>query len=137
MGERPSAEQSMESSAKARSVPRGLSSIIWLAATAAIGFGICIVVSLTAGLRPRSEPLDAVSSITAERHWAMMEHDLTNFHRSLSTYVRGFLDTGFYIADIVEPTVTPAQVALHPDLDDELRVPNFIVYVLWKPEREE
>lgn len=68
-----------------------------------------------------------------ERHWKMLGAEFTNFHRSLSTYVRGFLNTGFHITDIIEPTVTAEQLKLYPGLDDELRVPNFIVYVLRKP----
>jgi len=68
-----------------------------------------------------------------ERRWKMHGIEFTNFHRSLSTYVRAFLDACFQIADIVEPTVTQAQLKVYPQLDDELRVPNFIVYVLGKP----
>lgn len=68
-----------------------------------------------------------------ERRWKMMGVEITNFHRSLSTYVRGFLDAGFCITDIIEPTVTEAQLKIYPQLDDELRVPNFIVYALRKP----
>lgn len=68
-----------------------------------------------------------------ERRWKMMGVEFTNFHRSLSTYVRGFLDAGFCITDIIEPTVTEAQLKIYPQLDDELRVPNFIVYALRKP----
>ncbi len=30
-----------------------------------------------------------------DRHWTMMGVELTNFHRSLSTYLDGFLDAGF------------------------------------------
>jgi SAM-dependent methyltransferase len=68
-----------------------------------------------------------------ERHWKMMEVSVTNFHRSLSTYTRGFLEAGFSIQGIVEPTVTEKHLASYPELDDELRVPNFIIYLLWKP----
>jgi SAM-dependent methyltransferase len=68
-----------------------------------------------------------------ERHWKMMGIALTNFHRSLSTYICGFLDAGFNIEGIVEPTVTQEHLRLYPELDDELRVPNFIIYKLRKP----
>jgi SAM-dependent methyltransferase len=68
-----------------------------------------------------------------ERHWRMMGGEITNFHRSLSTYIRGFLDTGFSIAGIVEPTITQERLILYSELDDELRVPNFIIYILRKP----
>ncbi len=71
-----------------------------------------------------------------ERRWTVMGVELTNFHRSLSTYVRSFLNAGFRIADIVEPTVTPEQLKVYPQLDDELRVPNFIVYALGKPRND-
>jgi len=68
-----------------------------------------------------------------ERQWQMMGAEFTNFHRSLSTYVGGFLNVGFSLAGIIEPTVTEKQVMAYPELDDELRVPNFIVYILKKP----
>jgi hypothetical protein len=68
-----------------------------------------------------------------ERRWKMLGSPFTNFHRSLSTYLCGFLDAGFSIVDVIEPTVTEAQLKVYPQLDDELRVPNFIVYALRKP----
>ncbi len=67
-----------------------------------------------------------------ERDWRIMGVEVTNFHRSLSTYVRSFLKAGFEITDIIEPTVTDEQVKVYPQLEDELRVPNFIIYVLSK-----
>lgn len=57
----------------------------------------------------------------------------TNFHRTLSTYKNDFIQTGFLIKGIIEPTVTVDRLKEYPELDDELRVPNFIVYVLEKP----
>jgi SAM-dependent methyltransferase len=68
-----------------------------------------------------------------ERHWKMMGNEFTNFHRTLSTYFRGFLDAGFSVEGLVEPTVTEEKLKLYPELDDELRVPNFIIYILRKP----
>lgn len=68
-----------------------------------------------------------------ERRSSMLGVELTSFHRSLSTYTRGFLDAGFRITDIIEPTVTPEQLQRYPQLADELRVPNFIVFVLKRP----
>jgi hypothetical protein len=68
-----------------------------------------------------------------ERHWKMMGVDFTNFHRTLATYLDGFLQTGFTLERIVEPTVTKENLALYPELADELRVPNFIIYDLRKP----
>jgi SAM-dependent methyltransferase len=69
----------------------------------------------------------------SERHWKMLGVEFTNFHRTLSTYVRAFTDAGFRFQGLVEPTLAPEELATWPELDDELRVPNFIVYVLDKP----
>jgi len=63
----------------------------------------------------------------------MMSVEYTNFHRSLSTYLDAFMAAGFTLQQLVEPTVTAEQLQRHPELDDELRVPNFILYVLRKP----
>jgi len=68
-----------------------------------------------------------------ERHWEMLGVKFTNFHRSLSTYINNFIKTGFIIKEIIEPTVIVERLKEYPDLDDELRVPNFIVYILEKP----
>ncbi|MGI6561454.1 MAG: class I SAM-dependent methyltransferase [Clostridia bacterium] len=68
-----------------------------------------------------------------ERHWEMLGVKFTNFHRSLSTYINCFINTGFVLNEIIEPTVTEDKLTEYPDLEDELRVPNFIVYVLEKP----
>jgi SAM-dependent methyltransferase len=67
-----------------------------------------------------------------QRIWKIMGLELTNFHRSLSTYLNGFLAEGFAVERIVEPTVTSEHLQIYPELDDELRVPNFIIYVLRK-----
>ncbi len=67
------------------------------------------------------------------RRWKMMGVEFTNFHRSLSTCINGFLDAGFSVEKIVEPTVTKSNLKKYPELDDELRVPNFILYALRKP----
>ncbi len=68
-----------------------------------------------------------------ERCWKMMGVEFTNFHRSLSTYTTGFIQAGFRIDAITEPTITREKLKLYPELDDELRVPNFIIYALRKP----
>ncbi|MEJ2757048.1 MAG: class I SAM-dependent methyltransferase [Anaerolineales bacterium] len=72
----------------------------------------------------------------SERHWTILGKELTNFHRSLSTYLNGFLDAGFVIKRILEPTVSLSNLKRYPELEDELRVPNFIIYVLDKPLRQ-
>ena len=68
----------------------------------------------------------------SNRTWKMMGSEFTNFHRTLSTYISSFLNAGFGIEGIIEPTVNSEQLRDYPELDDELRVPNFIVYILKK-----
>lgn len=66
------------------------------------------------------------------RHFLMKGLEVTNFHRTLSSYIRGFLNAGFLLEDIIEPRVSEESVAQFPELADERRVPNFIIYVLKK-----
>jgi SAM-dependent methyltransferase len=68
-----------------------------------------------------------------ERRWRMMGVPFTNFHRTLSAYINTFIATGFILEGIVEPTLASDRIAPYPELADELRVPNFIVYILRKP----
>jgi ubiquinone/menaquinone biosynthesis C-methylase UbiE len=71
-----------------------------------------------------------------ERNWMMMGVEMTNFHRSLSTYLRAYRAAGFAIDDIAEPSSSAEVCAKYPELDDERRVPNFIIFVLKKPPDE-
>jgi ubiquinone/menaquinone biosynthesis C-methylase UbiE len=68
-----------------------------------------------------------------ERRWKMLEVEFTNFHRTLSTYVGEYREAGFIIDEIIEPTVNVESVQRYPELEDEMRVPNFIIFVLNKP----
>ena len=60
-----------------------------------------------------------------------------NMHRTLSSYVTAFLEAGFVLEGLHEPIPSEEQLAEHPHFDDELRVPNFIIYVLKKPSIQE
>jgi SAM-dependent methyltransferase len=68
-----------------------------------------------------------------DRHWKMLDCDFTNIHRTLSTYVKGFRESRFVLDNIIEPTVEAEGLARFPELSDEKRVPNFIIFVLTKP----
>jgi SAM-dependent methyltransferase len=68
------------------------------------------------------------------RRWSMLGSEFTNYHRTLQTYVGGFRRAGFAVEAILEPTVSEQDLAEYPELADETRVPNFIVYVLRKEE---
>jgi SAM-dependent methyltransferase len=69
------------------------------------------------------------------RRWSMLGGEFTNFHRPLATYVRAYREAGFGIDEIIEPTVDAENLQRYPELDDERRVPNFIVFVLRKARR--
>lgn len=56
-----------------------------------------------------------------------------NMHRTLSSYIAAFLDAGFTLRRLHEPTPSAEELAANPSFDDEYRVPNFIIYVLEKP----
>ena len=56
-----------------------------------------------------------------------------NMHRTLSGYMSAFLDAGFALSALHEPTPSDAELAANPTFDDEYRAPNFIIYVLEKP----
>lgn len=68
-----------------------------------------------------------------ERHWRMKGVEVTNFHRSLSTCINEYVKIGFAVAGVVEPKPTEEQLRKYPTNDDELRVPNFIIYILMRP----
>ena len=57
---------------------------------------------------------------------------VTDFHRTLSTYINAFLGEGFRLDGIREPKPSPKQLERYPEIDDLLRVPHFIIYLLRK-----
>ena len=57
-----------------------------------------------------------------------------NMHRTLSSYISAFLEAGFVLERLEEPVPSEDQLAANPTFDDEFRAPNFIVYVLKKPD---
>ena len=58
-----------------------------------------------------------------------------NMHRTLSSYISTFLAARFVLEALAEPTPSAEQLAANPWLDDEFRVPNFIIYQLRKSAR--
>jgi len=67
------------------------------------------------------------------RDMPMRGVNITNFHRTLSSYVNSFLDAGFVLEGLREPYPSPEQAAEYPEIADNLRVPLFIIYLLRKP----
>ena len=67
------------------------------------------------------------------REWTWWGRRFVNMHRTLSSHIAAFLDAGFTLRALHEPTPSEDQLAAHPNFDDEYRCPNFIIYVLDKP----
>ena len=61
------------------------------------------------------------------------DQEITNIHRTMATYINTFLDAGFFLEGIKEPTPTLEQAAAFPKVADNLRVPEFVIYLLRKP----
>ncbi len=77
-------------------------------------------------------PLDNYTE-EGPREFNWWDRSFVNMHRTVSGYASAFLDAGFVLEALHEPVPSDDQLAEHPEFDDELRVPNFIVFVLGKP----
>ena len=84
------------------------------------------------GTRKLFYPLDSYCD-EGPREFEWLGTSIVNMHRTLSSYVSAFLEAGFAIEGLHEPTPSEAQLTEHPEFDDEFRAPNFIVYTLMKP----
>ncbi len=67
------------------------------------------------------------------REFTWWGRSFVNMHRTLSSYVTAFLESGFVLEGLQEPTPSEEQLAQNPTFDDEFRAPNFIIYRLRKP----
>ena len=67
------------------------------------------------------------------REFMWLGRQFVNMHRTLSSHIAAFLDAGFVLHALREPTPSPEELAANPTFDDEFRAPNFIIYVLEKP----
>ncbi len=61
---------------------------------------------------------------------------LTQFHRMMSTHVNCFLDHGFTLQRMHEPTPNAEQLKRAPGLEDLFRAPNFVIFELAKTSAE-
>ena len=88
---------------------------------------------ITQGGRKLHYPVDRYFD-EGERDISRQEdRPMTNFHRTLSTHLRTFLGAGFTVEDLREPTPTEEQAERYPVVSDNLRVPDFTIYILSKP----
>jgi SAM-dependent methyltransferase len=68
----------------------------------------------------------------SERVLTMCGGTVANYHRTLGVYINCFMEAGFRLDGIREPKPSPEQVAKYPEIADNLRVPEFIIYLLEK-----
>ncbi len=59
-------------------------------------------------------------------------HHLTNYHRTLTTYLNTFIGAGFLLRGFFEPYPTEEGVERYPKLANELRAPSFVLFDLEK-----
>ena len=78
-------------------------------------------------------PLDSYTD-EGPREWEMLGRRFVNMHRTLSSHIGAFLDAGFTLTSLHEPIPSDEELAANPTFDDEYRAPNFIIYVLEKPD---
>ncbi len=77
-------------------------------------------------------PLDNYTD-EGPREWTWFGRQFVNMHRTLSSHITAFLDTGFTLSTLHEPVPSAEELEINPTFDDEYRIPNFIIYVLEKP----
>jgi 2-polyprenyl-3-methyl-5-hydroxy-6-metoxy-1,4-benzoquinol methylase len=61
------------------------------------------------------------------RHTKWMADDVIKYHRTAATYVNTIIDSGFYIAKLLEPAPTAEMLVARPEWSDECRRPMFLL----------
>ena len=72
-------------------------------------------------------------AIEGPREFNRWGKSFVNIHRTVSSYISAFLEAGFVLEGVQEPTPSDTQMAENPTFDDEFRIPNFIIYQLKRP----
>jgi len=76
------------------------------------------------------------SQEACEQPWpADSAQGLLLFHRTLSSYLRTLLATGFDLLDVIEPKPSEAMLRKYPEFRDDLRMSHFIVFKAVKSKR--
>ena len=89
---------------------------------------------ITHGNRKLFYPLDNYTD-EGPREWMWWDKPFINMHRTLSCYISAFLEVGFALNGLYEPTPSDKELVANPSFDDEFRAPNFIIYALEKPNK--
>jgi len=78
-------------------------------------------------------PLDQYQE-EGSRQARFLEHEVVKYHRTVATYVNTLLDCGFALTKLCEPHLTQAQLDTHPEWQDEMRRPMFLLLATIKLE---
>ena len=78
-------------------------------------------------------PLDQYQE-EGPRQARFLEHEVVKYHRTVATYVNTLLDCGFALTKLCEPHLTQAQLDTHPEWQDEMRRPMFLLLATIKLE---
>lgn len=60
------------------------------------------------------------------------DNNPVGFHRTLTSYFRTIIGTGFMVEDLMEPYPSQEAIGKHPDFIDDLRMSHFLVFKLRK-----
>ena len=61
------------------------------------------------------------------RQACFLGQEVTKYHKTLTTYINALLQTGFRLTALVEPEPDSRLLAQHPEYQDELRRPMFLL----------
>jgi SAM-dependent methyltransferase len=63
-----------------------------------------------------------------------LDHEVVKYHRTVATYVNTLLDSGFTLTKLCEPHPTQELLDTHPEWQDEIRRPMFLLIATVKLE---
>jgi SAM-dependent methyltransferase len=69
------------------------------------------------------------------RQARFLNHNVIKYHRTFATYMNTLLDAGFTITRLCEPRPTPEILDEHPEWQDEMRRPMFLLIAAIKHEK--
>lgn len=71
------------------------------------------------------------------RQARFLDHEVVKYHRTVASYVNTLLDCGFRLARLCEPSPTPPLLETHPEWQEELRRPMFLLLAAIMPDKQQ
>lgn len=63
----------------------------------------------------------------SRRKATFLGEEVTKFHKTLTTYINGLLQSGFEIKEVIEPKPDPKFIGVIPGMENELRRPMMLI----------